>query len=111
MREPPKSLQPPYYLVSFISLRMEGGQDYGVMAKRMLELAAQQPGYLGLNDVRDSEGVGITLSYWQDLEAIEQWKRQLEHQQAQLLGREKWYQWYRVEVAKVERAYQFKVGE
>lgn len=104
-------LQLPYYLVSFSSLRRDGDEGYGEMAKRMVELASQQSGYLGMNSVRDSQGQGITLSYWRDLASIQQWKQQLDHQQAQLLGREKWYQWYRVEVAKVEHRYQFLADE
>ena len=104
-------LQPPYYLVSFYSLRQDGDDGYEDMAKRMEELASQQNGYLGMESVRDSQGLGITLSYWQDINSIQQWKQQLEHQQAQLLGREKWYQWYRVEVARVEYSYQFSRDE
>lgn len=103
-------LQPPYYQVSFHSmLRDDGG--YSSMAEHMLDLAAAQPGYLGAASVRDSTGVGITLSYWQSLEAIQNWRDQLEHQQAQRIGRERWYQWYRVEISKVERGYHYTVDD
>lgn len=60
--------EPPYYAVVFTSLRAEGDQGYGAMAGRMLELAAMQPGFLGVESARD--GVGITVSYWANLEAI-----------------------------------------
>jgi heme-degrading monooxygenase HmoA len=48
------------------------------MAERMAELAAQQPGYLGMESAR--EGLGITVSYWESLEAIRNWKQNAEHQ-------------------------------
>lgn len=73
------------------------------MAERMLELAAMQPGFLGVESARD--GVGITVSYWLSLEAIRLWKQQAEHLEAQRLGRERWYATFKVRVAKVERDY------
>ncbi len=94
---------PPYYAVIFTSLRTEGDQGYGAMAERMVALAAQQPGFLGAESVRD--GLGITVSYWADLESIAAWKQPAEHLQAQRLGRERWYADFRVRIARVERDY------
>lgn len=94
---------PPYYAVIFTSLRTEGDQGYGAMAERMVALAAQQPGFLGAESVRD--GLGITVSYWADLESIAAWKQQAEHLQAQRLGRERWYADFRVRIARIERDY------
>lgn len=73
------------------------------MAERMAELAAQQPGYLGMESAR--EGLGITVSYWESLEAIRNWKKNAEHQEAQRLGHQQWYSSFRVRIAKVEREY------
>lgn len=73
------------------------------MADRMLELAESQPGFLGVESAR--EGLGITVSYWECLESISEWKRNAEHREAQRLGRQKWYSHFRVRVAKVEREY------
>jgi heme-degrading monooxygenase HmoA len=95
--------KPPYYEVLFTSLRSEGDNGYGEMADRMNELAAQQPGFLGIESVRD--GLGITVSYWDSLEAIKHWKANLEHQEAQKSGRERWYSTFRIRIAKVEREY------
>jgi len=75
------------------------------MAERMEALAAQQPGFLGIESVRDADGVGITVSYWNSEEAIDNWKRNSEHQIAQQLGKRLWYGDYVLRVAKVERAY------
>ncbi len=94
---------PPYYAVIFTSLRTEGDQGYAAMAQRMDELAAQQPGYLGVESAR--EGLGITVSYWRDLESIRAWKAVAEHRFAQQTGRSTWYEDYMVRIARVERAY------
>lgn len=96
---------PPYYSVIFSSLRTEGDNHYGKMADRMVELAALQPGYLGVESVRGVDGFGITVSYWSDLESIRTWKAQAEHQIAQETGKARWYEHYEVRIAKVERAY------
>ena len=95
--------QPPYYAVIFSSLRTAGDDGYADMAARMMELAAKQPGFLGVESARD--GLGITISYWESLDAISAWKQNTEHQMAQRLGRDKWYSAFRVRVAKIERDY------
>jgi heme-degrading monooxygenase HmoA len=100
---------PPYVAVVFTSLRTgeEPGDGYGEAANRMEELAAQQPGYLGIESARGPDGAGITVSYWADVDAARAWKRVAEHAEAQRLGRERWYAGYRVRVARVEREYGF----
>ena len=94
---------PPYYAVIFSSTRTEADNGYEAMSDRMLELAAEQPGYLGVESAR--EEVGITVSYWSDLESIANWKANVEHQQARKLGHEKWYSEFKVRISKVERDY------
>jgi heme-degrading monooxygenase HmoA len=98
---------PPYYAVIFTAQRTEGDQGYGRMADRMDALAAEQPGYLGIESARSADGFGITVSYWASEEAIVQWKANMEHQGAQQAGRGSWYAGYTVRVAKVGRAYGF----
>jgi len=99
---------PPYYAVIFTSQRTEGDQGYGQMADRMVELASQQPGFLGVETAR--EGLGITVSYWASLEAIASWKQQAQHLVAQRLGKEKWYAAFKLRVCRVERDYGFERG-
>ena len=94
---------PPYYAVIFTSLRSATEDGYDRTARRMLELAAAQPGFLGVESAR--EDCGITVSYWQSLEAIKSWKQQDEHLQAQRAGRERWYSDYKTRIALVERDY------
>jgi heme-degrading monooxygenase HmoA len=95
--------EPPYYAVIFSSRRTEGDRGYGEIAARMMELAAQQPGFLGVESARNAEGFGITVSYWKDEASIAAWKADAEHQVAQRLGKEVWYAAFRLRVAKVER--------
>ena len=95
--------EPPYYAVIFTSTRTDGDNGYAEMAERMVELAAEQPGFLGVESAR--EAIGITASYWRDLESIAAWKRNAEHREAQRLGRSQWYAGFRLRIAKVEREY------
>jgi heme-degrading monooxygenase HmoA len=103
----------PYYAVIFSSLRTSGADNdghaapdgYGDMAARMVELAAQQDGYLGIESTRGADGFGITVSYWRDEAAIVQWKANAEHLVAQQYGQERWYEHFELRIAKVERAY------
>jgi heme-degrading monooxygenase HmoA len=95
--------KPPYYAVIFTSYRTEGDHGYDKMAGRMVELAAAQPGFLGIESAR--EDVGITVSYWSDIEAIKNWKANSEHQTAQKSGRKSWYSSFKVRISKVERDY------
>lgn len=97
--------EPPYYAVIFASQRSEGDHGYAAMAERMVELAAAQPGFLGMESARDDHGFGITVSYWQSLDAIAQWKAHAEHRVAQAAGKQHWYADYALRIARVERAY------
>jgi heme-degrading monooxygenase HmoA len=95
--------EPPYVAVIFTSLRTAGDDGYAAMSARMNRLAAEQPGYLGIEAARD--GLGITVSYWTDEDAARAWKQVTEHLVAQRRGREAWYSDYRVRVAVVHRDY------
>ena len=97
--------EPPYYAVIFTSQRTAEEGGYVQTADRMVELASQQPGYLGVESARDADGLGITVSYWRSMEDIAAWRRQLEHTQARNNGRAQWYTHYELRIAKVERAY------
>ena len=95
----------PYYAVIFTSLLSEDAKGYDQMAETMETLANQQPGFIGIESVR--EQIGITISYWKNLEDIKNWKSNVDHQLAQKLGKEKWYESYKVRICKVEREYEF----
>ncbi len=96
----------PYYAVIFTSVRTEGDTGYTAMSKKMVDLAALQPGFLGMESARES--VGITVSYWASLEAIANWKANTDHIFAQQKGIKDWYSWYKVRICLVEREYGFQ---
>jgi heme-degrading monooxygenase HmoA len=98
-----KTSEPPYYAVIFTSLRSDDTDGYEQTAARMLELTAQQPGFLGVESAR--ERLAITVSYWADLDSIKRWKAHGEHRLAQKMGLQKWYSSYMTRVARVERDY------
>jgi len=95
--------EPPYYAVIFSSLGNDDIEGYAETAARMVELAALQPGFLGVESAR--EDLGITISYWSDLESIKKWKAHAEHLEAQKLGMDEWYSNYMTRIALVERDY------
>jgi heme-degrading monooxygenase HmoA len=97
--------QTPYYAVIFTSVRTKVDEGYGDMADAMQRLGVEQDGFLGLETVRNE--IGITVSYWQSLDAIKSWKANAAHLIAQKYGQEKWYENYKVRVCKVERDYEF----
>jgi len=104
--------EPPYWVVIFTSRRTgEDAEGYARMAAAMEALAQGQPGYLGLESVRDAEGVGVTLSYWASEQAIHDWKRVAAHAEAQRLGHERWYTDFVLRVARVERDYTLATSE
>ncbi|HKX85835.1 MAG TPA: antibiotic biosynthesis monooxygenase [Flavobacterium sp.] len=99
-------MKPPYYAVIFTSVRTEIEEGYDEMANLMVSLAREQEGFLGVESARNQ--IGITVSYWRNLEAISAWKQNVDHLVAQQKGRENWYQSYTTRICLVEREYSFE---
>ena len=98
--------EPPYWAVIFSALRNNAsGDQFEETDQRMMSLAAQQPGFLGVDTA--ASGIGITVSYWADEESIAAWRRNSDHAFAQYEGRTRWYDAYELRVARVERAHSF----
>ena len=104
MAETATTPKPPYYAVIFTSIRRDVDNGYSEAAQQMLELASQQPGFLGYETARQE--VGIPVSYWATPEAIQSWKENVLHRQAQDRAQD-WYRAFRVRVCRVEREYGF----
>ncbi|GAA2766995.1 antibiotic biosynthesis monooxygenase [Streptomyces paradoxus] len=96
---------PPYYAVVFTAVRTAGDNGYAETNERMMNLAADQPGFLGADSARGADGLGVTVSYWRDEESIAAWRNHAEHTLARGRGREHWYASFALHIAKVERAY------
>lgn len=101
-----KTPPPPYYAVIFTSIKEKNDTGYDDTANRMMELAQQQPGFLGVESARNE--IGITVSYWKDLASIKKWKEHAEHTIAREKGRSDWYKAFKTRIAKVERDYEFE---
>ncbi len=98
-----KTPKTPYYAVIFTSTMSEIVDGYEETAQKMVDLAKQQKGFLGIESAK--EELGITVSYWDSLEAIKNWKIQVDHVEARKKGRSIWYKAFKVRIAKVERDY------
>lgn len=96
----------PYYAVIFTSIKTQSDAGYDLMSNKMVELAKTQPGFLGVESAREGDGIGITVSHWQDVESITNLKKNTEHQKVQRMGQEKWYEHFKVRICKVERDYE-----
>jgi heme-degrading monooxygenase HmoA len=98
-----KTPPPPYYAVIFTSQRTEGDKGYREVADKMVSLAEKQAGFLGAESVREANGLGITVSYWDSLESIKAFKELAAHKEAQENGRDIWYSTFGLRVCKVEK--------
>ncbi len=98
--------EPPYYAVIFSSIRTEVNDGYAEMADLMVELAHKQEGFIGVESARNE--IGITVSYWKDIESIKKWKQNSDHLIAQNKGQTMWYKQYKTRISKVESDYGFE---
>ena len=94
---------PPYYAVIFTSKRTEGDNGYSEMSELVSEIVKSQPGFLGIESAVSE--IGISVSYWKDLESIRLWQQNADHIKAKAKGKEVWYSQYKVRIAKVEKEY------
>lgn len=95
------------FAVIFTSTRTEGDNGYAEASESMMQLVAEQPGFLGIDSIRGADGVGITVSYWESEAAILAWREQPEHRVIQARGRAEWYSAFQTRVCRVEREYRF----
>lgn len=102
MNEIANTPKPPYYAVIFTSFLHEGSIGYADATNYALSLAKAQPGFLGYEGARN--GMGISVSYWNSLEAIRAWKEHPEHVRLQK-QEARWFRESKIRVCKVERDY------
>lgn len=102
-----KTPAPPYYAVIFTSLKNDVEEGYSEMNALTFKLVNQEEGFLGSESFRNENGFGVTIAYFKSELDIQKWKEQEDHALAQLLGKKKWYDHYKVRICKVERDYEF----
>ena len=91
----------PYYAVIFTSKLSTQVEGYEEMAQKMVALVKNEEGFLGVETARST--IGITVSYWKSLDAIQAWRENITHQNAIELGKKKWYDEYSIRICKVIR--------
>ena len=89
------------YAVIFTSELSNDAADYEEASARMVELSRTQPGFIDITSARGADGSGITVCYWESLDAIDRWRRNTEHEAVQQVGRLRWYERYDVKVCEV----------
>ncbi|PID47151.1 MAG: antibiotic biosynthesis monooxygenase [Proteobacteria bacterium] len=94
------------YAVIFTAKIKKLDEQYSKTAQKMRELAFSKYGCKEFN-ASEEDGMEIAVSYWQSLEDIQGWKKDIRHLEAQSLGKQKWYSWYKVDIAKIERNYEY----
>lgn len=98
-------MEPPYYAVIFTSTLKKNEPAYHELSARVLKEAENQPGFLGMDTARS--GLGISVSYWKDMESIRAWKQHMGHKAAKAEGKEQWYDWYRIRIAEVRQDWEW----
>ncbi|WP_370254639.1 antibiotic biosynthesis monooxygenase [Streptomyces sp. V4I8] len=108
---PVEAYEPPYYVAVFSTVRTPNQNDYSETNARMEDLVKDVPGFLGMDHAQTPGGLGITVSYFRDADALTEWRTNVEHRAAQERGRADWYQSYTLHVAKAERSHGFLRAE
>ena len=94
-------------VVLFRSKLVDEPEGYGEMADEMEALARTMPGFIDVKAYLADDGERLTIVRWQDEETLRNWREQERHRAAQKAGRERWYQYYKMEVAEVIREKSF----
>lgn len=94
--------------VVFISQRTSVDDNYGEINDQLEKLAEGLPGFIKVNSVREASGYGISISYWKSMEDARNWKQIPEHKVAQQAGKDKWYEWYEVQICEMVKSYRFE---
>jgi heme-degrading monooxygenase HmoA len=102
MSEIAKTPKTPYYAVIFTSIKTSGDNGYEKVGDEIVNIVSKQKGFLGAESVRDKDGFGMTISYWNSLESINEWKYNVPHMKAKDMGKKMWYSKYMIRICKVE---------
>jgi heme-degrading monooxygenase HmoA len=89
----------------------QAGEDYQTMNAEMESLVRRNPGFIDVKSYKSEDGERLTLVWWRDEDSLYQWREQVRHREAQETGRQKWYQYYKMEVASVIRESAFERKE
>ncbi len=86
-------------------------EDYNVMNDEMETLVRQNPGFIDVKSYKSEDGERLTVVWWRDEDSLREWRQLMRHREAQNTGRQKWYEYYKMEVARIERTSNFERKE
>ncbi|GGL68852.1 hypothetical protein GCM10010095_62090 [Streptomyces anthocyanicus] len=84
---PVEAFEPPYYVAVFTTVRTQEQSGYRETNARMVELVQGVPGFLGVDHAQSPGGLGVTVAYFRDADALTEWRTNAEHRAAQQRGR------------------------
>jgi heme-degrading monooxygenase HmoA len=85
----------------------QAGEDYQAMNAELETLVRQNPGFIDVKSYTAQDGERLTVVWWRDEQSLAEWRNLARHREAQNTGRQKWYEYYNVEVASVVRSRSF----
>jgi heme-degrading monooxygenase HmoA len=88
-------------------LTSAAGDDYNSTSDHLLDYAKTRPGFVDVKSYKADDGERLTIVWWQDNETLEQWRNDMKHMAAKNKGRERWYEYYKMDVAEVTRTSNF----
>jgi heme-degrading monooxygenase HmoA len=88
-------------------LTPEAGEDYRALDAELEHQVLAQPGYMAHKSYQATDGERLTLVWFRDQESLRSWKMHPRHLEAQRRGRERWYEFYEMDVAEVVRGSRF----
>lgn len=98
----------PSLIILFRSkLTDQAGEDYQAMNDELESLVRQNPGFIDVKSYTAQDGERLTVVWWRDEESLTEWRNLMRHREAQNTGRQKWYEYYKLEVASVVRVKSF----
>ncbi len=108
-QEQHESKPEPSQIILFRSkLTEQAGEDYQAMNVELQELVKQNPGFVDVKSYTAQDGERLTVVWWRDEASVAEWRNLARHREAQGAGRQKWYQYYKIEVAAITRSKSFE---
>ena len=102
-----------YAVIFEVEVKPDGKDIYLNIASKLKEQLQQTVGFISIERFQSlvSEGKLLSLSFWEDMDSIDAWKKNLDHMNAQSKGRSSLFKDYRIRIAKVEKDYTLQTSE
>ena len=88
-------------------LRPEHQEEYAQWATRIHDIAVHMPGFISIKTFTAEDGERVSLVEFESEEAMQVWREQADHRQAQEFGRKLFYSEYHIQVCQIIRDYSF----